>query len=470
MRPQVGDTTAAEANEAASSRWLADRSKPCPKCSSPIEKTEGCNHMTCKKCKHDFCWVCLDNWRHHSSLTGGYFECNRYKAQEKASALLEKRRGSYYSDARELEAVSRFLHYYERYKEHLNSLALEEPFLDKARDKMQLLANSVRGLEGEDMSFIEEAVRELLKCRRVLQATYPFAYYLSTKKRREFERMQGSLEQATEMMAEVVARPHLRKPRSEIIRLTHEARTKRRMLLENNTKTQSSQFPRQHMHEDTDSEQEDTDITTFLQLLGEERPHFRSHDPIPKSHDRYREHPAAEDDDLSRAMELSRHEFEADRQLQEDIEKAKAESRVAPEATPTPITLPPVPMSFDNQTTPTDSDWISRLNSDYEPNNWPILRLRTPPPSPPPTTHTTHTPPSAPPSAYNDEWGPLIGEEEDLEQAIQLSLQQQSRGTAMMDVVGPQVIDSNKLAEDNLYGLPPELLHLLDTKRTGEHV
>lgn len=32
MKPKIGETTAAEADEAASSRWLVDYSKPCPKC------------------------------------------------------------------------------------------------------------------------------------------------------------------------------------------------------------------------------------------------------------------------------------------------------------------------------------------------------------------------------------------------------------------------------------------------------
>lgn len=33
--------------------------KDCPKCTTPIEKTEGCNHMTCGGCKAHICWVCM---------------------------------------------------------------------------------------------------------------------------------------------------------------------------------------------------------------------------------------------------------------------------------------------------------------------------------------------------------------------------------------------------------------------------
>lgn len=34
--------------------------KDCPKCMTPLEKTEGCNHMTCGGCKAHLCWVCLE--------------------------------------------------------------------------------------------------------------------------------------------------------------------------------------------------------------------------------------------------------------------------------------------------------------------------------------------------------------------------------------------------------------------------
>ncbi|KND87306.1 putative uncharacterized protein, chloroplastic [Tolypocladium ophioglossoides CBS 100239] len=33
--------------------------KDCPKCKTAMEKTEGCNHMTCRGCGIHICWVCL---------------------------------------------------------------------------------------------------------------------------------------------------------------------------------------------------------------------------------------------------------------------------------------------------------------------------------------------------------------------------------------------------------------------------
>ena len=32
--------------------------KKCPKCGIEIYKDSGCNHMTCTKCHHQFCWIC----------------------------------------------------------------------------------------------------------------------------------------------------------------------------------------------------------------------------------------------------------------------------------------------------------------------------------------------------------------------------------------------------------------------------
>lgn len=47
---------------AASERYVKEISKACPQCGVNIERTEGCNHMTCFVCKFEFCWLCLISW------------------------------------------------------------------------------------------------------------------------------------------------------------------------------------------------------------------------------------------------------------------------------------------------------------------------------------------------------------------------------------------------------------------------
>ena len=53
--------------------------RDCPKCKAPIQKLDGCNHMTCRNCNNDICWFCMASFdssglcyahmqRTHSSL------------------------------------------------------------------------------------------------------------------------------------------------------------------------------------------------------------------------------------------------------------------------------------------------------------------------------------------------------------------------------------------------------------------
>ncbi len=39
--------------------WILANTRKCPNCNTRIEKNQGCNHMTCRLCKHEFCWTCM---------------------------------------------------------------------------------------------------------------------------------------------------------------------------------------------------------------------------------------------------------------------------------------------------------------------------------------------------------------------------------------------------------------------------
>ncbi|XP_022915198.1 ankyrin repeat and IBR domain-containing protein 1-like isoform X2 [Onthophagus taurus] len=235
VKPEELKAACSGSEDAANFLWLVTNSKPCPHCKSPIQKNEGCNHMKCSKCKFDFCWVCQESWKRHSSATGGYFRCNRFEAVSKA----DEKQGSLISEAldknNQLQESSRFLHFFTRYKNHENSQKLEEPLLNGVRQKMQILANSL-GLKGTDAEssekgtkFIEDGVRELLKARRVLCGSYVYGYYLEDDgyNKAIFEFMQNELEEVTEKLSEMIARPYLRTPKTVIVQTTTLARRKR---------------------------------------------------------------------------------------------------------------------------------------------------------------------------------------------------------------------------------------------------
>ena len=72
------DTPNGDFNELAQNMWLKANTRPCPHCKAPIEKNDGCNHVVCKSCSFEFCWVCMKAWYLHTiETTDGKY--NKYK-------------------------------------------------------------------------------------------------------------------------------------------------------------------------------------------------------------------------------------------------------------------------------------------------------------------------------------------------------------------------------------------------------
>jgi ariadne-1 len=181
-----------------SESWIHSNTKPCPACKTRIEKNQGCNHMTCRQCHHDFCWICMGDWANHTN-------CNRYE-------------GDINSDQQELD---RGVHFYERFHIHDKAQEFAKRQLHNAE---QRVAEAQIGVEDGEIwkrldslkAPLKKANEQLVECRRVLKYTYIFAYcnlkmdYKDGSqnkemvgKKNQFEHHQEMLEKYTEDLSEL---------------------------------------------------------------------------------------------------------------------------------------------------------------------------------------------------------------------------------------------------------------------------
>ncbi|ROT35766.1 ariadne-1 [Sodiomyces alkalinus F11] len=184
------------ADDSETANWISANTKECPRCNSTIEKNGGCNHMTCRKCKHEFCWMCMGLWSEHGT---SWYNCNRF--EEKSG-----------TDARDAQAKSRmslerYLHYYNRYANHEQSAKLDKDIYQKTERKMVELQRE-SGMSWIEVQYLNAASQTLQMCRQTLKWTYAFAFYLARNNLTEiFEDNQKDLEMAVEALSEMFEKP-----------------------------------------------------------------------------------------------------------------------------------------------------------------------------------------------------------------------------------------------------------------------
>ena len=156
--------------ESDNAHWIIANTKRCPSCSVRIEKNQGCNHITCRSCKHEWCWVCNGSWLDHGNHTGGFYRCNKYNPREAgkatkwkqeggadaADAATERKDGGGASssaagkDGRERAAeaakvdkdaeLNRYLFYYQRYHNHAESAKFAAQLRKETEKRIELIA------------------------------------------------------------------------------------------------------------------------------------------------------------------------------------------------------------------------------------------------------------------------------------------------------------------------------------------
>ncbi|BBN00641.1 ariadne-1 [Marchantia polymorpha subsp. ruderalis] len=186
--------------ESENMNWILANSKPCPKCKRPIEKNQGCMHITCTPpCKFEFCWLCLGAWTDHGERTGGFYACNRYEAAKQEGVYDEADRRRDMAK----NSLERYTHYYERWATNESSRAKAHT------DLQQMQAVQIEKLSDKQcqpvsqLKFVTEAWLQIVECRRVLKWTYAYGYYLPDQedaKKQFFEYLQGEAEAGLERL------------------------------------------------------------------------------------------------------------------------------------------------------------------------------------------------------------------------------------------------------------------------------
>ncbi|KAL7665881.1 RBR-type E3 ubiquitin transferase [[Candida] zeylanoides] len=187
-------------DDSETANWLDANTQACPKCDASIEKSGGCNHMTCKKCLFDFCWICLSSWDAHGSQ---FYQCNRF--DPKSTSTIKK-----FQQSKRL-SLQRYLFFYKRFAVHETSMRGDKQTLDKVDRRMKVYMNeqSQRGHENRtlswiDVQFLHDAIRQLTNGRKTLKWTYAFAFYLSQSNFFEiFEQMQDYLNKTVEDLSKI---------------------------------------------------------------------------------------------------------------------------------------------------------------------------------------------------------------------------------------------------------------------------
>ncbi|GAB7360966.1 hypothetical protein MBLNU230_g0949t1 [Neophaeotheca triangularis] len=183
-------------DDSETANWISANTKECPKCGSTIEKNGGCNHMTCRKCRNEFCWMCMGVWSEHGT---SWYNCNRFEEKSGTSARD--------AQAKSRQSLERYLHYYNRYANHEQSARLDKDIFHKTEKKMSLLQSS-SGLSWIEVQFLEHASQALQTCRQTLKWTYAFAFYLDRNNQTHlFEDNQKDLEMAVENLSEMFEKP-----------------------------------------------------------------------------------------------------------------------------------------------------------------------------------------------------------------------------------------------------------------------
>lgn len=155
--------------------------------------------MTCSQCRHEFCWICMKNWRGHKA-------CNTF------GGLKDQPGDAGATDAR--AELAKFVHFSDRYENNRRAVKFAETTLETTRQKSSKL-HAMRNKTVLGADFLLEAVATVIDCRRVIAWTYVYGFYLDvasdSSQQQFFNMQQQQLEEFTDKLHELAEEKEIEK-------------------------------------------------------------------------------------------------------------------------------------------------------------------------------------------------------------------------------------------------------------------
>jgi ariadne-1 len=150
--------------DACSLQYITLNARNCPKCSVPVEKTSGCDHMRCYACNHKFCWACMDGLGNHTTSSCA-------KQRIKYLERINKTKNSMFDTS---DKYGVYFAYIDRYTIHKTWIQEE----NETRRHSQRIKNEMSVTsDSNDEEWVDQVFKILMEIRTFLCNCCIFAFY-----------------------------------------------------------------------------------------------------------------------------------------------------------------------------------------------------------------------------------------------------------------------------------------------------
>ena len=149
--------------------------KQCPNCLIYISKNQGCNHMTCRKeaggCGYEFCWVCLGEWKQHSS--------DSYVCKKPPQGELFKNKEKI-GDFEITPEFERYAIFFEDYQEEEKSVQYAKELKEAIKADTKMAEFFKNYTQNDEELFLYEAVNTVIEFHQILKNIHIYEYFMKS--------------------------------------------------------------------------------------------------------------------------------------------------------------------------------------------------------------------------------------------------------------------------------------------------